>query len=245
MNTRSGRVIAGGNGQGNRLDQLNNPTDVIIDRQSNTLIIADQGNRRVIRCPRHSDSPTEILISDIDCVRLAMHEDGTLYVSDWRKNEVRRWKKGEIEGTVVAGETEPGNQLNQLNCPTSIFVTDDHNLYISDRDNHRVMKWMKDAKEGIVIAGGNGQGNRMTQLSYPQGVIVDQFDNIYVVDRGNDRVIRWCEGAKEGITVIGGNRKGAQANQLNYPDGLSTDSEGNLYVADRWNYRIQKFDREN
>jgi len=43
--TRSGVVVAGGNGKGNRTDQLNNPTDIIINRERNYLIICDQGNR--------------------------------------------------------------------------------------------------------------------------------------------------------------------------------------------------------
>ncbi len=47
--TTSGVVVAGGNGKGNRTDQLNNPTDIIINRERNYLIICDQGNRRIIR----------------------------------------------------------------------------------------------------------------------------------------------------------------------------------------------------
>ena len=48
--------IAGGNGQGSEIDQLNFPADVIID--------------------------------DIDCSCLTIHDDGTLYVSDSTKNRL-------------------------------------------------------------------------------------------------------------------------------------------------------------
>ena len=41
-----GKVIAGGQGQGYRLDQLNNPTDILIDKETNSLLIADRDNRR-------------------------------------------------------------------------------------------------------------------------------------------------------------------------------------------------------
>ena len=41
----NGKVIAGGRGQGNRLNQLNNPIDVLIDKETNSLFIADRGNR--------------------------------------------------------------------------------------------------------------------------------------------------------------------------------------------------------
>ena len=235
------QVVAGGNGPGDRTDQLNGPTDVIIDRQNNSFIIADQGNRRVIRWPCGKSQHGQIFISDIDCSRLTMHEDGSLYVSDCKKNEVRRWKKGETQGTLVVN----GNgEENQLNYPTSVFVDSDHTLYICDRNNHRVMKWAKDAKEGIVAAGGNGQGNQASQLSSPEGVIVDQFGDIYVADFGNDRVMRWYEGAVEGSIVVGGNGKGQEPNQLNGPVGLSFDNQENLYVVDYGNHRIQKFEIE-
>ena len=37
----NGKVIAGGRGQGNRLDQLNYPIDVLIDKETNSLFICD------------------------------------------------------------------------------------------------------------------------------------------------------------------------------------------------------------
>ena len=82
-------------------------------------------------------------------------------MSDWKKNEVRRWKIGETNGTMVAGGNGQGNHLDQLNCPAYIFVDNHYSIYISDFDNNRVMKWMKGAKEGIIVAGGNGQGNQL------------------------------------------------------------------------------------
>ena len=42
-------VVAGGNGHGDRLDQLNSPTSVIVDRQTNSLLICDRENRRAMR----------------------------------------------------------------------------------------------------------------------------------------------------------------------------------------------------
>ena len=49
MGVSHGKVIADGQGEGNRLDQLYYPTDVLIDKETNSLFIADQGNRRVLR----------------------------------------------------------------------------------------------------------------------------------------------------------------------------------------------------
>ncbi len=238
----NGQVVAGGNRKADRRDQLIGPIDVIVDKKNDSLIICDYGNRRVTRWPRKKGAHGQTILSDIDCSRLAMDNNGDLYISDWKKNEVRRWRIGDTNGTIVAGGHGKGNQLNQLNEPTYIFVDKDYAVYVSDNENHRVMKWMKDAKEGIVVAGGQGQGNSLTQLHYPRGVIVDQMGRVYVADSHNGRIMRWSAGSKEGSIVVGGNGQGQQPNQFNYVRGLSFDRVGNLYVVDKENNRVQKFD---
>ncbi|CAF1180201.1 unnamed protein product [Adineta steineri] len=229
-NAKEGQVIAGGNGQGKRIDQLSSPMAMILDQQNHSLIITDQGNWRVIQW---SSQKQQILIDNIFCYNLAMDKYGFLYVSNWNVGEVRRWKMGEYknEGIVVAGGNGKGNQLNQLNHPTFIFVDKDQSVYVTDYNNGRVMKWKKDAKEGIVVAGGNGGGGNLNQLLYPHGVIVDHLGQVYVVDKGNNRVMRWCEGKEYGEIVVGGNGQGGESDQLSDPTGLSFDDEENLYVA--------------
>jgi sugar lactone lactonase YvrE len=239
---KHGQIVAGGNGEGNRTDQLNRPTDVVVDKENDSLIICDQGNRRVIQWSPRNNSSGQIIISDIDYSSLTMDNNGYLYVSDWSKDEVRRWRIGDRCGTIVAGGNGQGDHLNQLCRPNSVVVDDDYSVYVSDECNHRVMKWVKGAKEGVIVAGRNGQGNSLTQLSLPQAVIVDQLDQIYVADGGNDRVMRWCKGATQGSIVVGANGKGAESNQFNGPCGLSFDRQGNLYVVDSGNHRIQKFE---
>ena len=240
-NSNNSQIVAGGNGEGNRNDQLNEPVKVVIDQQNDSLIICDQGNRRVVRWPRRNGRTGEILISNILCWDLMMDKDGYLYVSDREKHEIRRWKIGEENGTIVAGGNGQGDRLDQLNNPTNIFIDEDHSVYVSDKDNHRVMKWVKGAKEGIVVAGGQSQGNGLRQLSCPFGIIVDQLGTLYVADGENHRVIRWWKGAEEGTIVVGENGHGQQPNQLNAPVDLSFDRENNLYVVDYGNHRVQRF----
>ena len=240
----TGEVLAGGNGAGDRLDQLSKPTDVLVDRQTDTLLICDSENRRVMRWPGRSASSHrqgEIIIGDIACSGLTMDHQGALYVSDWKKHEVRRYDKGSNKGIVVAGGHEKGDKLNQLHWPTHLFVDAQSTLYVSDRNNHRVMAWKKGAREGIVVAGGNGQGGDLTQLSHVGGVWVDGYGHVYVVDWENHRVMRWEKRAKQGTVIVGGNGRGAKANQLSVPFGLFFDRHGNLYVADFGNHRVQCF----
>jgi sugar lactone lactonase YvrE len=237
----SGQVVAGGNGQGSGAHQLSHPTDVIVDQERDSLIICDHLNQRVVRWPRRNGTSGETIISNIDCVGLTMDENGSLYVTDYGKYEVRRYRRGESQGTVVAGGNGSGNRLDQLSYPYNVFVDRDHSVYVSDGGNHRVMKWVEGAKEGIVVAGGQGQGNGLTQLTYPSGIVVDQLGTVYVADWGNNRIMRWVKGATEGIVIVGGNSGGEQSNQLNGPFGLSFDRHGNLHVVEWGNNRVQKF----
>ena len=214
---------------------------MIFDEQNNSIIIADRGNRRIMRWFLN-ENQSEILIDNIDCSRLTMDKFGFVYLSDYGKDEVRRWKIGEKgQGKVVAGGNGKGNQLNQLNDPGFLFVDDEQSVYVSDWENHRVMKWRKDAQEGIVVAGGNGRGGNLNQLDGPQGIIVDHESRIYVADRHNNRIMRWCEGDEVGEIIVGGNGQGDEPNQLSAARGLSIDDEGNLYVVDWGNHRIQRF----
>ena len=246
--TMSGQVVAGGNGKGSGPHQLSYPMDVIVDKERDSLIICDNGNRRVVRWPLQQRNGTtttsggETIISNIGCMGLTMDEHGSLYVTDDEKHEVRRYRRGESEGTVVAGGNGDGNRLDQLSSPRYVFVDRDHSVYVSEWGNDRVMKWMEGAKQGIVVAGGQGQGNGLTQLSGPRGVVVDERGTVYVADCGNDRIMRWSKGdTRQGSVIVGGNGVGGQSNQLDGPVGLSFDRHGHLYVVDWGNQRVQKF----
>ena len=240
------RVLAGGNGAGNGTDQLDQPMDVLVDQETDSLIICDRGNRRVTRWSRRSGTRSgETIINNISCWGLAMDGEGSLYVNDWQKDEVRRFRKGETSGAVVAGGNGEGVGLHQLNQSLYVCVDEDHAVYVSDYLNNRVMKWVKGAKEGIAVAGGQGEGTELTQLSRPCGVLVDAVGTIYVADWMNNRVMRWCRGATQGTVVLGGNGQGPGANQFRGPHGLFFDRQGNLYVADRENNRVQRFSIEN
>ncbi|CAF3243629.1 unnamed protein product, partial [Rotaria socialis] len=242
--TTNGQVVAGGKGEGNGLHQLNGPSDVLIDKETDSLIICD--DKRVVRWSRRSGTTQgEILIDNIDCYGLAMDDQRYLYVSDVEKHEVRRYQLGEKNSTLVAGGNGKGNGLNQLNRPTYLFVDRDHSVYVSDNHNHRVMKWVEGAKEGIVVAGGQRAGSALIQLYYPQGIFVDTLGTLYVADSLNHRVTRWTQGdKKQGTVIVGGHGEGKGVNQFNYPIGLSCDRHGNLYVADQDNHRVQRFSIE-
>ena len=235
---QSAVTVAGGNGRGGHLNQLNWPhgididgdeaiviaefhshrivekrKDVIIDHHhNNELIITEWGNQRIARWPRRNGQTGQAIISNVRCVGLAMNNNGDIYVAVEDKHEVRRWKaQGGDEGTVVAGGNGRGDRLNQISQPRYIFVDDNESVYVSEWGNHRVTKWVKGAKEGIVVASGQGHGNSLTQLNLSEEVFVDVLETIYIADRGNHRIVRWFKGAKQGEVVVGGNGEGKQS----------------------------------
>jgi sugar lactone lactonase YvrE len=236
----SGQIVAGGKGTGSGSHQLYHPTDVILDRETNGLLICDKYNRRVMKWPREDGTKGEVIINKIDCWGLALDSHRFIYVSDYKKHEVRRYRIGETNGIVVAGGNGQGDRFDQFNEPTYLFVDQDQTVYVSDHENHRVMKWVKGAKEGVLVAGGQSRNSDLTNLFYPNGVFVDSLGAVYVADLGH-RVMRWRENETRGTEIVGGNGRGEKENQLYHPIGLSFDQYGNLYVADERNYRIQKF----
>lgn len=239
----TGQVVAGGNGQGRKANQLDYPSDVVVDRTTDSLLICDYYNRRVVRWPQHGGTSGEIVIPNIDCYGLAIDDQGFIYVSDIEKDEVRRWQAGETYGARVAGGNEEGGRLDQLNYPTFLFVDQDYSVYVSDLSNRRVVKWAKYATQGIVVAGGQGNGNGLSQVA-PYGIVVDQLGTIYVSDFYNNRIMRWVKGATQGSVAVGGNGHGTQSNQFNGPFGLAFDRNGNLHVVDNNNHRVQRFNIE-
>ncbi|CAF0801008.1 unnamed protein product [Rotaria sp. Silwood1] len=146
-----------------------------------------------------------------------MDDQKYLCVSDFQNHEVRRYKIGDQNGTIVAGGNGKGADLNQLNWPTFHFVDQQQTVYVSDNKNHRVMTWNKGAKEGIVVTGGQGYGSALTQLNGAFGLFVDTFETLYVADSNNDQVMRWPQGVTQGTVTVGGNGRGEEANQFNCP----------------------------
>jgi sugar lactone lactonase YvrE len=250
IDDKSGKVVAGGHGKGDRLDQLNYPNRVLIDKKTNSLIISDRYNRRVVRWSLNDGTTNgENLIDNTYCSGLALDEQGYLYVSDTDNHEVRRYKIDDRDktGTIVAGGNGKGSLLNQLHNPYYIFVDQAQNVYVSDYENYRVMKWEKNAKEGIIVAGGQGYGYALTQLAYPTGLFVDLLGTLYVAERrswlgyGYTRIRRWPQGQNQGDIIVGTNEQGSRENEFDRPEDLKFDKDGNLYVVDCKNHRVQRF----
>lgn len=164
---------------------------------NDTLIVREGGNnRRVMRVMRWLlDKPStveEVIIPNIYSLGLMMDDEGSLFVSDWERHEVRRYRSRDGEdGVVVAGGNSPGVVFNQLNYPQNIYIDADQSVYVSDRDNHRLTRWLQDAEKSQVIVGGNAQGSQNNQFDELASALFDVHRNIYVADYENHRIQRF------------------------------------------------------
>ena len=145
-----GKVVAGGNGQGPRLKQLNHPTYICIGK-NRSIYISDSFNDRVVRWDEDAeagvvvagghgkgrrldqlDNPTGIVVDSLS----------TVYVGDFYNGRVMRWRQGAKKGEIIAGDKHlMGNGSEKLNGPEGIAVDQDNNLYVADSNNHRVQQF--------------------------------------------------------------------------------------------------------
>ena len=234
----TGFIVAGGNGKGSDLNQLNGPEDVQVDRHGN-IFIADVYNYRIVKWAR--DATTGKVVaggngagSDLDQFNwpnsLSLDTAGNIYVADVYNNRIVKWAPGAKSGVIVAGGVSYGSGADQLYHPLGVFVDTPGNIYISDFLNYRVQKWAPGATRGITVAGGYGPGDGPERV-IPEELFVDKDENIYVIDSYSQGVKRWAPGKKAGYTVAGGYGLDYTPYHLYFPRGVYVKSDGTVYVA--------------
>ena len=87
-------------------------TDIIIDKESESLIICDFKNNRVVQWPRQNGASGKTILSNISCFGVCTDSYGYFYFSEHHKHEVRRWKMRDKNATVVAGGNGNGDRAD-------------------------------------------------------------------------------------------------------------------------------------
>ncbi|CAF1362388.1 unnamed protein product [Adineta steineri] len=146
-----GELVAGGNGKGNHLNQLNSPTFIFIDHNY-SLYISDTDNHRVMKWKK--DAKEGIIVSggngngdslkQLSCpCGVIVDHSGHIYVADYGNNRVMRWCEEDKEGEIVVDGNGYENQPNQLHGPVGLSFDNEENLYVADKWNHRIQKYEK------------------------------------------------------------------------------------------------------
>lgn len=236
-----GQVVAGGNGPGSELNQLNAPVDAILNAKKDAIIVCDQINGRVVSWSRHDRNSQRVLVPGIVCWGLATVSNGDLYIVDWNSAAVRRWKEGQTSTVLVAGENGKGSNTNQFDQPTYIVVDESGSMYIADKRNGRVMKWMQGAAHGVQVVPVNNSESDPAPFRYLYGLAIDRLGRLYTTAYGRHYVTRWSSDTPEGTWVVGRHESGNAPDQFRHPEGIAFDRHNNLYVVDLGNQRVQKF----
>ncbi|CAF4189199.1 unnamed protein product, partial [Adineta steineri] len=140
----------GGNGQGDRLNQLSFPRYIFID-EDQSVYVTDRDNHRVMKWRKDAKEGTVLAggngqgrnLNQLSSPQGVIFDDlGQIYVADFENHRIMRWHEGKEEGEiVVGGNSKEGNQSNQLNGPLGISFDDERNLYVADCSNHRIQKF--------------------------------------------------------------------------------------------------------
>ncbi|CAF4699932.1 unnamed protein product, partial [Rotaria sp. Silwood2] len=121
-----GTVVAGGNGSGNRLDQLSYPRYVFVDRD-HSVYVSDLGNDRVMKWVEDAKQGIVVAggqgegngLTQLSCPQgVVVDQLGTVYVVDAGNDRIMRWPKNVTQGSVIVGGNGTGGQSNQFNGPT-------------------------------------------------------------------------------------------------------------------------------
>ncbi|CAF4912645.1 unnamed protein product, partial [Rotaria magnacalcarata] len=144
-----GTVVAGGNGIGYGVNQLNFPRYLFVDRQQN-VYVSDRNNHRVMKWNKGAKEGIVVAGgqgygSDLTQLYypygLFVDTLGTLYVADTQNDRVMRWTQGAKQGTVIVGGNGAGAGVNQFNTPIGLSFDRHGNLYVTGMINNRVQRF--------------------------------------------------------------------------------------------------------
>ncbi|CAF1254722.1 unnamed protein product [Adineta steineri] len=197
----TGILVAGGNGLGSSLNQMDYPYGFFVEPNTSYIWIVDTYNCRVVKWLNAS---TVVLVaggiygSNADQFKnpnglfVDTSSSNTLYVADTYNYRIQKWLYGGSSGTTVAGQSGVyGSALNQLNQPHTLIMDTNGSMYIVDYGNSRIVLWLLGATSGILIAGSNTNGVLPDQLNYPLTVRFDSTGALIVNDEANNRIQRF------------------------------------------------------
>ena len=153
-NASSGTVVAGGNGQGNGITQLNFPFCFAFDPSSNSFLISNYGAHTVVRWVLGATSWT--LIAGVtgsygftstflsSPLSVTLDDMKNVYVADSGNHRIQLFLAGQSNASTIAGVAGSfGNAAHQLRVPYWAILDDQLNLFVADTYNHRVQRFQR------------------------------------------------------------------------------------------------------
>ncbi|CAF1246346.1 unnamed protein product [Adineta steineri] len=125
-------IVAGNNGKGNRLDQLNNPLGLFIDHKQD-IYIADFSNDRVVKWEKDAKEGT--VSGKVRLPRIVrVSQSGNMYSIDGYYSRIVRWTPEDTTtGTIIIGEKQ-----YTLSQPHDIAFDENGNVFVLNYGSGRV-----------------------------------------------------------------------------------------------------------
>ena len=154
FNASSGTVVAGGNGAGNNINQLNLPFCFAFDSSSNSFLISNYGAHNVVRWVLGAGSWTLVAgvtgSNGLSSTKLDGPLSVTLdymqnmYVADSNNHRIQLFLAGQSNASTIAGVTgSAGNASNKFNQPYWAILDDQLNLFVADTFNYRIQRFQR------------------------------------------------------------------------------------------------------
>ncbi|CAF1054513.1 unnamed protein product [Rotaria sordida] len=133
-NITNDQVVAGGNGKGNRLDQLYEPSAVFVDG-NRTVYVADYSNDRIMKWTEGAKQG--IIIGSLRVPRTVhLDQSGNIYSIDGYHSRVVRWTPKDVNSTVIIGA-----QQYTLSQATDLAFDQHENVFVSNHGTGRIDKF--------------------------------------------------------------------------------------------------------
>lgn len=141
----------------------------------------------------------------------------------------------DMSGNIVKTIGKRGNQKEEFNFPTHLWIDFKGNAYIVDALNFRIQIFNKN---GEFIRMFGETGDSPGYFSSIKGIATDSFGHIYIVD-ALFNVIQVFD--QEGNFLYNFGGTGKNNGELYLPTGIYITPDNTIYIADTYNSRIQFF----
>lgn len=220
-------------------------TYVITSAQVSTLIRSEM--------PGDMDGPVA-QASFSELWGLLTDEEGSVFISDYGNNKIRKIDTDNIVSTVtgmtgVNGDMDGTFAEATFDNPRSMGMDSQGNIVVADLAAHKIRRINLSSETVETIAGTgdmglvNGDGS-IAQFAQPIGVVIDNSDNIYISELGNT-TIRRIAPDNTVSTLVGTGVAGfvdgpADTALISFTAGMAIAANGDIIFADSGNHSVRR-----
>ena len=253
--------MAGGNGKGNKSNQLNYPTALYVDKKKNIYVI-DHGNNRIQKWSANGTSGETLIDPFSRGNRLYQINDGwdlhvdeqhNIYVAERPNNRITKWPprvqsegRGFVENhrygfAMSHRSAQPGQIVVQTDAPTGIYINETTgDIYVTSKTRNLIKQF---ASNGSFIGSlGENLIRGFHGIVTTKEQLLEKF-YVFIMDKERYRKVLMHFGDKKNIQVIVSARSLSrdELNLFGKSVKVQFDSQGNLLALDVDGHKVKKF----